>query len=632
MTNNKLKQRIGFVFLISALFFYSCAKPKDMRPVSFPPLLHAPVTVDSETELFSRAEKMFRLKSYPQALSLYDEYLAKFPEGISVPAALMKKGGICMAMGNYETARTVYTYLIDRYPNSFLIPDAKIEILTTFYNEGKYEELIRYADEVGKNVGSRENVIKIYILLGDAYMHVNSPVNAINFYAKAQEYLRYPEKEHIISKLKEAVEQLSTEDILFLLERLKDPLTKGYLMYRLGLDHVDQERYEDAVSVLSEFVRALPEHKMAGEANRLIAELDRMPRANLCTIGCLLPLTGSYKIYGNRALRGIELALEQSHARDGSSPPINLIIKDTASDPEEAIRAVKALAEEQVSAIIGPIITAEAAASEAQNNGIPIITLTQKEKITDIGDYVFRNFLTPKMQVQAMVSYAIEELGLNNFAILYPEEKYGTTFMRLFWDEVLSHGRNVVGIESYQPNQTDFGNSIRKLAKHRKKGSEPSARAEAIFIPDAPAKAGLIAPQLAFYDVHNVQLLGTNLWHSEELIRMAKKFVQGAIFPDIFFAESKAEEVRNFVRDFQKTFGELPGFIEAIAYDTATMLFHKVRRPDIRYKNTLKDELMQVRDLQGVTGLTSYDESGEAHKKLYLLKIKGRGFVELENR
>jgi ABC-type branched-subunit amino acid transport system substrate-binding protein len=33
---------------------------------------------------------------------------------------------------------------------------------------------------------------------------------------------------------------------------------------------------------------------------------------------------------------------------------------------------------------------------------------------------------------------------------------------------------------------------------------------------------------------------------------------------------------------------------------------------------------------QGVTGTTRFDENGDAQKRLYLLTIKGKKFVELE--
>jgi ABC-type branched-subunit amino acid transport system substrate-binding protein len=293
------------------------------------------------------------------------------------------------------------------------------------------------------------------------------------------------------------------------------------------------------------------------------------------------------------------------------------------------------------------------------------VTITQKEKITEIGDYVFRNFLTPEMQVRRLVSYAAEVLEVNRYVILYPEEKYGVTFMNLFWDEVIRHNGKVVGVEAYNPNHTDFAEPIKRLvglyydvpkdleeivrppkpeeeppkadtpaeeARKRKEAEGPEAIVdfEAVFIPDAPNKTGLIIPQLAFYDIENVYLLGTNLWHSSKLIEMAKDYVQGAIMPDGFFPDSQTAGVQEFVRRFEFTFGHRPGVIEATTFDTAWILFQTVNRPDIRSRNAIKNELLNLRDFPGMTGRTSFDESGEAQKDLSLLRIYGNRFVELE--
>ena len=101
--------------------------------------------------------------------------------------------------------------------------------------------------------------------------------------------------------------------------------------------------------------------------------------------------------------------------------------------------------------------------ASAQEKRIPIITLSQKENIAEIGDYVFRNFITPKMQVETIVSYAIDMLGLSRFAILYPDDKYGTGFMTLFQDEVMAYGGEIVAVEPYNPDQTDFAEPIKTL-------------------------------------------------------------------------------------------------------------------------------------------------------------------------
>ena len=153
---------------------------------------------------------------------------------------------------------------------------------------------------------------------------------------------------------------------------------------------------------------------------------------------------------------------------------------------------------------------------------------------------------------------------------------------------------------------------------------------EAIFIPDAPTKAGLIVPQLAFYDVEEVYLLGTNLWHHKKLVDMAKDYVQGAIMPDGFYTGSRSIRVIKFVNQFEDAYGEKPGVIEATTYDTATMLIQIVNRPDVLSRNAIKNELLNIRDYPGVTGLTSFDVDGEAHKQLSLLQIDGSRFVELE--
>jgi ABC-type branched-subunit amino acid transport system substrate-binding protein len=355
---------------------------------------------------------------------------------------------------------------------------------------------------------------------------------------------------------------------------------------------------------------------------------------------------------------GIELALCQFNAQSDVNP-IQLLIKDSKGNPNEAAKAVEDLAlKDRVIGIIGPMITSESAAIKAQALKVPIMTLTQKPDITKLGDCVFRNFLTLSLQVKAIVAYAVQELGIKEFAILYPEERYGVSFMNRFWDELIVHDAKIVGIESYGPDQTDFADSINKLVGmyyprpeepeeaesldhtrilhgetsagvEEEKELEPIVDFGAVFIPDTFEKVGLIAPEFPFYDVTNVLLLGTNLWHSDRLIQMARRYVQGAIVPDGFFLKSPTPGVQDFVKSFEKVFGSSPGFLEAQAFDAASILFQLTNQPDVQSRLTLKSALMEVKDFPGMTGVTSFDETGDVDKQIYLLKIKGRRFVQI---
>jgi ABC-type branched-subunit amino acid transport system substrate-binding protein len=481
----------------------------------------------------------------------------------------------------------------------------------------------------------------------------------------AHQFSTEPRSQWILEKLKTAINLLETPDIVGLLDHVQDDLTRSYLMYQLGVNLVEDNRYDDAVRVFEDFLAAYPSHENGPQARMQIDDLTGKIVYNRNTIGCLLPLSGRYQAYGERALKGIEIALAKYNNQSGASD-IKLIVKDTGSKPRTVIKAVEEVIQAKVAAIIGPLVSAELAAEMAQKNGIPIITFTQKEKITDIGDRVFRNFLTPEMQVKRIASYAVEVLGAKDFVILYPAEKYGDTFMNIFWDEIINHGGRIVGAEAYNPTHTDFAEPIKKLiglyyntppdlveivrppkeeetekdeqeekpwrdrGQREEEGPEPIIDFDAIFIPDAPTKAGLIVPQLAFYDIENVYLLGTNLWHSAKLIEMAKDYVQGAIMPDGFFPDSRNRQVREFVDLFEQTYATTPGVIEATTYDTSMMLFQIIDRPDIVSRTAIREELLNIRDYPGVTGLTSFDQNGEAQKELSLLRIEGDGFIELE--
>ena len=645
--------------------------------VAKPPVPTGPPSVGVEEDLFLAAENMFEAGYYPEALDAYSGYVDQYPERPLAPAALMKIAKIKSILGKYAEARWAYMRLISEYPRSSFNPDARVGILYAYYQEANYPQVIEQASDVLRSIDSEFHAFQTYALVGDAYMAMESPADALKYYLEARQRATVFEQESINQKIKASITQLDSEKISGLIDEIDEEEPRAFLMFQLGLSYAMAEKYDDALIALENFLDRFPEHENTSWAEDLLKQIKQSALFNRYTIGCLLPLSGPYQSVGYRALKGIELALDRFSAQTGG-PQMHIIVKDSGGSPDQTRRVMQELINERVAAIIGPIVTAEVAAVEAQENKIPIITLTQKDNITSIGNYVFRNFITPEMQVNAIADFTTASLGLNRFAILYPDETYGITFMNLFWDRLIENGGKVVGLESYNPEHTDFADSIKKLVglyykipedlkevaelsaeeegdspqesqadsdqrfdqdsadenqeKKNKKEEEPEAIVDfdAIFIPDSPKAAGLIIPQLAFYDVRDIYLLGTNLWHSNTLIKMAPQYVQGAIMPDGFFAGSAAPAVQDFVKTFEDTYEEKPGFIEAIVYDSAMMLFSVLIQPDLRFKSELKNELLSLVDFSGITGPTYFDENGEAQKQLYLLQVKGRRFVELE--
>ncbi|MGB8426730.1 MAG: penicillin-binding protein activator [Desulfobacterales bacterium] len=646
--------------VVGLLFVWACAP----RPVVVTPPKPAAVYPGQNTVM--EADGLLDAKNYEKAIEFYRRYLEQYPDGPAAATVLLQIGTAQTALGKHDAARDSFNRLLADYPRNELAGYAKVGILASYYDQGLYDAAVRLGTTMLDEPLAQGPKARTNEIMGDTFVALKSPADAVYFYAMATRLAEAPQAALILEKLKSAVAQLKASDIRALLGHVPDDGLRGYLMYQLGVALAAESNYDEAARALTDFLAAYPASEYSPQARRLLDELSGRAVYSRTTIGCLLPLSGRYQAYGERAFKGVQMALDRFNRLSFGGPPVQVIVKDSGSDPGMLTAAIAELVQARVAAIIGPLVDAEIAAEIAQKNGIPIITFTQKENITEIGDWVFRNFMTPQMQVKRIVDYAVKTLGVRNFVILHPDEKYGITFMNLFWDEVILNGGRVVGVESYDPNQTDFAEPIKKLVGQHydtprdlkevvrpPQESQPAADAEAgqhrgdrgrredpgppaivdfeaIFIPDAPAKAGLIVPQLAYYDIDNVYLLGTNLWHSPKMIEMAKDYVQGAIMADGFFPESQNGRVREFVEQFEDAYGETPGVIEATAYDTALMLFQICQNPDVQSRTNVKEALLRLRDFPGVTGLTSFDGSREAAKQLTILRIEGEGFVELK--
>jgi ABC-type branched-subunit amino acid transport system substrate-binding protein len=602
---------------------------------------------------FEKAERLFRKQEYAEALAIYENHLSLFPTGPLADKALNEMGVVYMAMGDYRAARKAFHRLVREHPGSHLVEDARLNVIRSYLEEDNYTAAANYADSVLRLTRTARQKSRVYELMGDIHRANQQYRKAVEQYAEAYHRAESEQRPDIAVKMKESITFLSEQELRSLIDLYGHKAPAGYLRLQLARDYAAEGRVDAAMNVLSDFVRLFPDHDEVETATILMEELRTGPMVNRLSIGCILPLSGPYETFGNRALNGIELALSRFNARLDVDP-IQLFIRDSRGDPDASARAVESLTlDDRVVGIIGPMVTSESAAMKAQTLHVPIITLTQKSDITELGDWVFRNFLTPALQVRAVVSYAVDALGIDTFAILYPEERYGISFMNEFWDEVVARGGQVVAVEPYSPDQTDFADPVKKLVglyyprppgleteganasnsrrsrSGHEEGPEPIVDFGAVFIPDTYEKAGMIAPQLPYYDVDDVVLLGTNLWHSDKLIQIARKYVQGAIVPDSFFLDSPSPQVQNFVRDFEEVFGASPGFVEAQAYDTALMLFHLVNLPDVRSRLTLQMALSAVRNFPGATGLSSFDETGDVDKQIYLLTIRGDRFEQI---
>ena len=376
-----------------------------------------------------------------------------------------------------------------------------------------------------------------------------------------------------------------------------------------------------------------PEVKQLGAKPPVILPPSRPVNRN--AIGCVFPLTGRFADAGNKALDAVLLSAETFNQRFPS--PWKITIADSGEAPDGMKEAVVYLADRakvMVIVAISGTVEATIAAREAQKRQVPLILITSKEGVTEAGEYVFQHFLTPTKQIEALAKYALDRSNISIFSILYPQDDYGEEMVRIFRSEAQKTGIKMGKAIPYSKTQTDFTEQINKLTGNKIGSSDKAYTAtqeaktrlsvnfEALFIPDSALRVKMITSQLAFYDIKGMQLFGTSLWHSPDLLKKDVEYLEGAIFVDNFFVNGFLPETNDFVDIYYSAYSREPGNIDALSYDTMGIVLSVLEDQQIKTRVEFKRALLSVENFRGATGSISFGGSRVAQKDAFILIVQ----------
>ena len=652
------KKAITTFLVVMAFFILSCGKKVALKE----PLEKKLPAEKIHTDIFEIAEKYWHKKEYNKALAAYNRYLKKFPEGNKARDALARMAMIYYNKKQYEEALPLFLEVIDKYS---LERRAEIHLLTaeTYFHLKKYPESRLSALswlELYEYYPQKEEV---FFLLGQILKELNEPSRALYWWLKAFESpsIETEEKEQVKSQILDLIYQAEEHELKEMAEYAEGSNLLFPINYQLVLSYLESNKLEEARLIAKNIARLASEGEWKTKAEEILQQIDNRLKVKPNVIGCLLPLSGSFAIYGEEVLRGIELGFDIFQENNEALASIELIIRDTAGDPEIGVEIIKEFAEEQKALVtIGPLVSkvSEAAVEKAQELGMPIITLSQSEDITGRGEMVFQNCLTQEDQLRSLLNKVMSDMGLKRFAILYPDNSYGKYFMKKLSYEVENRQGIITAVELYDPNNTDFSAEIKKMVGlfhvrpkldieetdvlggeeemsegeiKTEKEPKPIIDFDAIFIPDSYERAGVIASQLAYYDVVGVTLLGTNLWDSPKLLEIGGKYVEGAIFPSGFFPESGYAGVDDFVEQFNTHFGKDPELLAAIGYDTIRIIKEILKEKGnvIKIREDFRSSLAENRSYNSVTGPMFFDYQRRAKRDPLLLTVIGGQFFPM---
>lgn len=347
-------------------------------------------------------------------------------------------------------------------------------------------------------------------------------------------------------------------------------------------------------------------------------------------VGVLLSRTGGMADIGTEGDHGFELAIaELKNKLNNDKYRVKFIFEDSRSSPDLAATAInKLIKSDHVDVILGDLTSTAtlAAAPIAQSAKIPLLSPSStSDKVTKVGDYIFRACYVDSFQGIAMANYAYDSLNARTAALLVDMDMdHSRDVSKVFGEEFTKRGGKVLKTVSFSgSHDTSYVPQMTELR---------NIKADVIYAPVYYSKMGVIFKQARTFQIKS-QILGTDAWDSPQLFKLAAGATEGAILTDPFSYQNPADNVQRFRTIFKTKYKVEPSSYGALAYDSVFILadtLNRIKWP-VEQKNlpqVIRDTLADTKDVEGVTGKITLDKNRNVTKPdIVILKLTKDGYV-----
>ena len=593
--------------------------------------------------LLEQAEALSAKKQYEQASKTAEAFLSTYPKSRYADRGLMFLGELRLSLRDYSRASHYYAAILENHPSSPLFGEAKYKLGLCAFELKNYDLAIPNLEDRTR-INEPSKLRRIAEMLAAAYLAKKNHPAALREFAFLAENGQENQRPAYRDRVRSIVDKdLSEDELRSIAAGSAYPADQALL--KLAALLFDQRKYPEAIAAGKDLLIRFPANSERTRAEMIVSEATAKLTAPRYSIGVLVPQTGQAAFFGDRVLKGIRLAVLAYNIKDAENR-VELVVRDTEGSADKAASAFAELKAQNVVAVIGPLLTkeVEAVAPALAKAQVPVFTPTASGSgLTDLSPWIFRNALTNGMQASTAAQYALRS-NYKKFAIFHPDDPYGRDLARQFIKDM---GRNAEIIASigYPPEANDFGPYIKRLIEiefRSQKIAIPEDDQErkrlfqyyvptfdAVYLPGYAEKVGLLIPQLAFYNITGKPLIGSNNWHSPDLIERAGSHVEGAVFVDGFYPESQDPAIKTVIEAYRTAYQEEPDVLAAQAYDAAMLILSLLKeRRDT--PAAIKEGLLATKNFAGISGTASFQGSGEAQKQLFLIRIENGKFVQVK--
>lgn len=338
-------------------------------------------------------------------------------------------------------------------------------------------------------------------------------------------------------------------------------------------------------------------------------------------VGVVLPETGAASAYGSSIRSGVKLAFDDAVAAGTAPKGLEVIYRDSGSDPARAAKETDAIFKQGALIVIGGATSPEAKASipiAEKDQGILLSPSASEPGLAKASNLFFRIYPSDDVEGVEAADFLYTSKQAKTILVLVEDNQYTRGLLPIFEKEYSKLGGKI--LSTIKIGETGWEKQFAdQLKADKPDGLYICGYGEAILATLLEARN----------DKFEGTICTTSAISTVDLVWRGGKLVEGVYFPMIRLdISSQQEPIKTFVKRYKEMNNNLaPDNYAAHGYDAALIVL-AVLKPPIPDKATdLLPRLLGLTDLRGVTGKLAFDQYGDVAHRLRIHCIKN-GKVE----
>ena len=318
-----------------------------------------------------------------------------------------------------------------------------------------------------------------------------------------------------------------------------------------------------------------------------VLNIQKVSAEEKIKIGLLVPITGQHSEIGKSIIKSVRLAINKI-----DNPLIEILPRDTQSNPLITLRKAKELNEIGVKIIIGPVFNKNliyldeikdviflSLTNKIINNPKNIIstginsesqfnTISKFQKINEIEKTII---LIPKVNYKEEIEKAIQQSKIKVNRVHYYESD--PTKLTNQIEEITKYFQRKQNLENEikRLEKSNKPNKKREIEDLKKLDTLGKVDFDAIIISDFDESLKSITTSLLYTDVSpkDVYFITLNQWFDESLLKETSS-------QPIYFPSINKENYDYFIKTYHETFNEYPNQLSFLSYDLIGLVYYLI--------------------------------------------------------